>query len=117
MSDYPDAAKPETALFGDQREAAVARSYFYLFFIFCAVIAFLEKRDLGLGFVVVLVTGTFAVPLLIAVPLIYLKKVLGTKGLLRPQNGQGKVHYRLIDLTGVVVLWYATWGAISVLSG
>jgi len=42
MSEYPDAAKPETALFGDKREAAVARSYFYLFFIFCAVIAFLE---------------------------------------------------------------------------
>ena len=95
----------------------MARSYFYLFFIFCALIVCLEKPALGLWFVVVLVTGAFAVPLLIAVPLKYLKKVLGTKGLLRPQNRQGKVHHRLIDVTGGVILWYATWGAISVLSG
>jgi len=117
MSDHLDAENPGTGPADDKQEAAVARSYFYLFFIFCAVIAFLEKPALGLWFVVVLVTGAFAVPLLIAVPLMHLKKVLRTKGLLRPQNRQGPIHYRLIDVTGGVILWYATWGAISVLSG
>lgn len=101
----------------DSEAAPIARSYFYLFFVFCGVIAYLQKPVLGLSFVVVLVVGAFAVPLLIAVPLIYLKKVLGAKGLLRPLNEHGKIHHRIIDLTGAVVLWCVTLGTISVLGG
>lgn len=116
MGDHSKAEKPTFDPAEEKSAAAVARIYFYLFFVFCGLIAYLEKPPLGWWFVAVLVVGTFAVPTLIAAPLIYLKKFLGTKGLLRPLNGQGKVHVRIIDLAGAVVLWYATWGTISLLS-
>ena len=97
----------------DTASAAVARSYFYLFFIYCGVIAYLEKPMLTWWFLGVLIVGAFAVPLLIVAPLMYLKKILAAKGTLRPQNAEAKYHHRLIDLAGAVVLWFVTWGAIS----
>lgn len=117
MSDRPDIEEPVNDPADGKAAAAVARIYFYLFFVFCGVIAYLEKPALGLWLVAVLVVGPFGVPLLIAAPLMYLKKVLAAKGLLRPLNKEGTIHYRLIDLAGAVVLWYATWGTISFLSG
>jgi hypothetical protein len=122
MDDHPDSGSPAadspvTDPSHEMATAAVARAYFYLFFIFSGVIAYLNDSVLTGSFVGVLVVGAFAVPLLLAAPLIYLKKALAAKGRLSPLNPQGKIYYRLIDAAGGIILWFATWGAINVVSG
>lgn len=117
MNDHPDADSSDTDPAYEKAAAAVARAYFYLFFVFCGVIAYLDASVLTGSFVGVLVVGAFAVPLLIAAPLLYLKKILAAKGCLRPLNEKGKIDYRVIDAAGGIILWFATWGAINVVSG
>ena len=70
MSQQPDIEESMTGPAHDTAAAAVARSYFYLFFIYSGVIAYLEKPMLTWWFLGVLVIGAFAVPLLVAAPVV-----------------------------------------------
>lgn len=101
----------------DHGAVSVSRLYFYLFLTCYVLGAYLQRSAAGWGFVVVLVAGTFAVPLLIAAPLMHLKKVLGAKGVLRPHNPAGWIHPRFIDVSGGVAICVGTWGALRALGG
>lgn len=100
----------------DQAASRVAKSYIFMYFIFCGVVAYLDAPSLGLWWLAVIGVGLFASSIVFALPVTYIKLTLGTKAGISPLTVKGKFLYLAIDLIGYVALWYATRITINFLS-
>lgn len=100
----------------DKAATQVSKTYITLFFVFCAIIAFLDKPTLGWWWAAILIGGLFASSILIAAPLTAVKIALGTKVGISPLSAFGRIFYLAYDLAGYVFLWFVTRYAISALS-
>lgn len=100
----------------DKAATQVAKTYVFLFFIFCGVIAYLDKPTLGWWWAVVLGVGLFASSILVALPMTYLKLLLATTGGLSPLSRGARVFYIALDFAGYGILWFVTRYAIHALS-
>ena len=100
----------------DRSADAISKSYIFLFFVFCGVIAYLDEPNLGWWWAAILVGGLFASSLLFAAPVTMLKLFLGTKGLVIPFSAGGKLILFIIDLVGYVGMWFATRYVIALVA-
>lgn len=87
--------------------STMAKSYIFAFVVFCVLIGFVDKPNLGFWWVAVLGAGIFVASLAFAMPITGIKVVLAAKLEIVPE-GVGWLLYCTIDLTGYVALWFAT---------
>ena len=100
----------------DRAASQVAKSYIFLFFIFCGVIAYLDEPNLGWWWLAIIAVGTFASSILFAFPATFFKLFLGTRNLITPFSSGGIFVLLTIDLVGYVAMWFPTRYAIGLVA-
>jgi hypothetical protein len=116
MSDNPSFTEAVSHPSYDAAATGVSKTYIFLFFAFCAVVAYLDSPPLGLWWVAVLTVGMFAASILFALPVTALKLFLATKVGISPLSAGGKALYMLIGLGSYVLMWYCTRYALNALA-
>ena len=100
----------------DRLASNISKSYIFLFYIFCAVIYFIDKPAIGWWWAAVLIGGMFVASILFAAPMTWLKIYLGTKGVISPFSAGGKILLLVMDFVGYACLWFVTRYVINALS-
>jgi hypothetical protein len=95
---------------------AISKTYIGLFFVFCAIIAYLDSPVLGWWWAVIIIAGLFASSILFALPMTGLKLILATKVGISPLTIGGRIFYNFFDFSGYILLWLVTRYTINVLS-
>lgn len=100
----------------DEAATAVSKTYIFLFFVFCGIVAYLDEPTLGWWWAAIIIGGLFASSILFAAPMTGLKLLLGTKVGISPLYTGGLILYLALDLVGYALLWFVTRYVINALS-
>lgn len=116
MNERPDFKDAVSSPSYEKLATEAAKTYIFLFFIFCGIVAYLDEPTLGLWWAAILVGGLFASSILVAAPMTGIKLLLATKVGINPLKSGGRMFYSALDFVGYAALWFATRYTINALS-